>query len=84
EAYMTEPDEFFDVMDLPGKFERADDARVEPRFDWHKYTVKSFMDGRLVRLEDDIGDSPLRIISLEQDSRYTTTPFFSIIDGRMV
>ncbi|OOF29371.1 glycosyl hydrolase family 26 [Salinivibrio sp. IB872] len=84
EAYMTEPDEFFDVMDLPGKFERADDARVEPRFDWHKYTVKSFMDGRLVRLEDDIGDSPLRIISLEQDSRYTATPFFAIIDGRMV
>ncbi|WP_158075253.1 hypothetical protein [Salinivibrio kushneri] len=42
------------------------------------------MDGRLVRLEDDIGDSPLRIISLEQDSRYTATPFFAIIDGRMV
>ncbi len=84
EAYMTEPDEFFDVMDLPGDFERASDVRAEPRREWHEYSVKSLMDGRLVRLEDQRGMSPVRYGSDELDSITSLDPFFSIIDGRMV
>ncbi|OOE49107.1 glycosyl hydrolase family 26 [Salinivibrio kushneri] len=84
EAYMTEPDEFFDVMDLPSKFEHADDADVKPRREWHEYTVKSYMDGKLVKLEDERGMSPLRINSKKLDWVYYTNPFFAIIDGRMV
>ncbi|OOF34599.1 glycosyl hydrolase family 26, partial [Salinivibrio costicola subsp. alcaliphilus] len=84
EAYMTEPEEFFDVMDIPGDFGRADDAHVKPRREWHEYTVKSYMDGRLIKLEDEIGESPLRISSTEKNFRYTYKPLFTIIDGRMV
>ncbi|OOE41854.1 glycosyl hydrolase family 26 [Salinivibrio kushneri] len=84
EAYMTEPDEFFDVMDLPGKFEHADDADVKPRREWHEYTVKSYMDGKLVKLEDERGMSPLRINSKKLDWVYYTNPYFAIIDGRIV
>ncbi|OOE49108.1 glycosyl hydrolase family 26 [Salinivibrio kushneri] len=84
EAYMVGPNEYFEVKDIPGKFERADDAHVKPRREWHEYTVKSYMDGKLVKLEDQRGHSPLRILSVEQNSLYSTTPLFSIIDGRMV
>ncbi|OOE87514.1 glycosyl hydrolase family 26 [Salinivibrio siamensis] len=84
EAYMTEPDEFFDVIDFPDMFERAEDAEVQPRREWHEYTVISVMGGRLVKLEDERGHSPLRILSIEQNTINTQTPYFSIIDGRMV
>ncbi|OOE54488.1 glycosyl hydrolase family 26 [Salinivibrio kushneri] len=84
EAYMTEPDEFFDVMDIPGDFERAKDAAVVPRREWHEYTVKSYMGGKLVKLEDQRGHSPLRISSQESGWINSFLPLFSIIDGRMV
>ncbi|OOE46008.1 glycosyl hydrolase family 26 [Salinivibrio kushneri] len=84
EAYMTEPDEFFDVMDLPGDFERASDVQAEPRREWHEYSLKSLMDGRLVRLEDQRGMSPIRYGSDELDLITSLDPYFAIIDGRMV
>ncbi|WP_284509805.1 glycosyl hydrolase family 26 [Salinivibrio costicola] len=74
EAYMVGPNEYFEVKDIPGKFERADDVHVKPRREWHEYTVKSYMDGRLIKLEDEIGESPLRISSKEKDFRYITNP----------
>ncbi|MCG9785509.1 hypothetical protein L1D52_24760 [Vibrio brasiliensis] len=42
------------------------------------------MDGRLVRLKDKRDHSPLRIGSDKQKVGTTFTPYFSLIDGRVV
>jgi hypothetical protein len=84
EAYYSSPDEFFDAISFKSAFERASDAAVRPRREWHEYTFKSFMGGRLVRLEDSRSHSPLRIGSKEKDLVTSITPYFSMIDGRIV
>ncbi len=84
EAYYSTPDEFFDVIRFKSSFEEATDAEVEPRREWHEYKLKSYMGGRLVRLEDTRGHSPLRIGSTKNNFIYTVKPYFSMIDGRIV
>ncbi|HFC9432867.1 TPA: glycosyl hydrolase family 26, partial [Vibrio cholerae] len=84
EAYYSTPDEFFDVIRFKSSFEEATDAEVEPRREWHEYKLKSYMGGRLVRLEDTRGHSPLRIGSTKNNFIYTVKPYFSMIDGRVV
>ena len=84
EAYYSSPDEFFDVVGFESTFERYTDGAVRPRKEWHEYTFKSFMGGRLVRLEDNRSSSPLMIGSTKEDYLFTVTPYFSMIDGRIV
>lgn len=84
EAYYSTPDEFFDVIRFKSSFEEATDAEVEPRREWHEYKLKSYMGGRLVRLEDMRNHSPLRIGSTKNNFIYTVKPYFSMIDGRVV
>ncbi|WP_418114323.1 glycosyl hydrolase family 26 [Vibrio scophthalmi] len=84
EAYFVDPEEFYNAVDFEGGFNDWDDAKVEPRRDWSEYKLKSYMGGRLVRLEDVRGHSPLRIGSDKADLIYSPTPFFSMIDGRVV
>jgi hypothetical protein len=84
EAYYSSADEFFEQVGFESKFNSADDAAVKPRREWTEYTLKSYVGGRLVRLEDKYNDSPLQITSKSQDRREIYTPYFSIIDGRVV
>ena len=42
------------------------------------------MDGKLVRLEDERESSPLRIWSVKNDVEFTVTPYFSLLDNRIV
>nr|WP_254318907.1 glycosyl hydrolase [Vibrio cholerae] len=84
EAYYSTPDEFFDAVGFESTFERYGDGEVRPRREWHEYKLKSYMGGRLVRLEDTRGHSPLRIGSTKNDLVYSPTPYFSMIDGRVV
>ncbi|EEZ00728.1 hypothetical protein VOA_000795 [Vibrio sp. RC586] len=84
EAYYSTPDEFFDAVGFESTFERYGDGEVRPRREWHEYKLKSYMGGRLVRLEDTRGHSPLRIGSTKNDLVYSPTPYFSMIDGRIV
>ncbi|MCG9753191.1 glycosyl hydrolase family 26 [Vibrio brasiliensis] len=84
EAYYSTPDEFFDALGFESTFKRFGDGEVRPRREWHEYTLESFMDGRLVRLKDKRDHSPLRIGSDKQKVGTTFTPYFSLIDGRVV
>ncbi|WP_069447319.1 glycosyl hydrolase family 26 [Vibrio scophthalmi] len=84
EAYFVEPEEFYNAVAFEDKFGKWEDAQAEPRRDWSEYKLKSYMGGRLVRLEDVRGHSPLRIGSDKADLIYSPTPFFSMIDGRVV
>jgi hypothetical protein len=84
EAYYSTPDEFFDAVGFESTFNKYDDAQVAPRREWNEYSLKSFMGGKLVRLEDMRESSPLRIWSMEEDVEFTITPYFSLIDGRVV
>ena len=84
EAGYSTPDDFFDALGFEETFERYEDGRVEPHREWKEYTLESVMGGRLVRLEDKTGRSPLRINSDKKNLSYTVTPYFSFIDGRLV
>jgi len=84
EAYYSTPDEFFDALGFESTFNANEDAHVAPRREWHEYSLKSFMGGKLVRLEDMRESSPLRIWSEQNDLEFTVTPYFSLIDGRVV
>ncbi|MGY2573345.1 glycosyl hydrolase family 26 [Vibrio sp. C8] len=84
EAYNSTPDEFFDALGFESTFKENDDAQVAPRREWNEYSLKSYMDGKLVRLEDMRESSPLRIWSEQKDLEFTVTPYFSLIDGRIV
>jgi hypothetical protein len=84
ETYYSSPEEFFDAVGFESTFERYTDGAVRPRKEWHEYTFKSFMGGRLVRLEDNRSSSPLMIGSTKEDYLFTVTPYFSMIDGRIV
>ncbi|MGY2573343.1 glycosyl hydrolase family 26 [Vibrio sp. C8] len=84
EAYNSTPDEFFDALGFESTFNEYDDAQIDPRREWSEYTLESFMDGRMVRLKDKRDHSPLRVSS-EKLRRVTSyTPYFSLIDGRIV
>ena len=85
EAYYTSPEAFFNAVGFESTFERyGDDGKVKPRQEWYDYQLKSFMGGRLFRLEDKRSQSPLRIGSVKKDWFFTVTPYFSLIDGRVV
>ena len=85
EAYYTSPEAFFNAVGFESTFERyGDDGKVKPRQEWYDYQLKSFMGGRLFRLEDKRSHSPLRIFSKEKDRVFSVTPYFSLIDGRVV
>ncbi|ANU39445.1 hypothetical protein VSVS05_04410 (plasmid) [Vibrio scophthalmi] len=84
EAYFVDPEEFYYAVNFEGGFNDWDDAKVEPRRDWSEYKLRSYMGGRLVQLADIRDHSPLRIGSDKEDLIYSPTPFFSMIDGRVV
>lgn len=84
EAYYSTPDEFFDALGFESTFERFGDGEVRSRREWPEYKLESFMDGRLVRLKDQREHSPLRIGSDTKKQGTTFTPYFSLIDGRVV
>ncbi|MGF1768630.1 hypothetical protein L4D06_14775 [Enterovibrio makurazakiensis] len=52
--------------------------------DWSLYDFVSYKNGRLFRLEDPDGQSPLRIGKKEEESYITYNPLFSYIDGKLV
>lgn len=84
EAYYSTPDDFFDALGFESTFNEYEDAQIDPRREWPEYTLESFMGGRLVRLKDQRDHSPLRVSS-EKLRRVTSyTPYFSLIDGRVV
>jgi len=84
EAYYSTPDEFFKAVGFESDFNKYEDAEVDARREWYDYTLESFMGGRLVRLKDNRSHSPLRISSEKLDRVTTYTPYFSLIDGRVV
>jgi len=84
EAYYSTPDEFFNALGIESTFKENEDAQVAPRREWNEYSLKSYMGGKLVRLEDIRESSPLRIWSKQKDLEFTVTPYFSLINGRIV
>ncbi|CAM3201225.1 Uncharacterised protein [Vibrio fluvialis] len=84
DGYFSSADEFYKGVAFEPTFKEWDDAAVRPRRDWSEYTLESRMDGRLVRLKDKRGHSPLRIGSTKNDLVTSPTPYFSMIDGRVV
>jgi hypothetical protein len=84
DGYFSSADEFYKGVAFEPTFKEWDDAAVRPRRDWSEYILESRMDGRLVRLADKRGHSPLRIGSTKNDLVTSPTPYFSMIDGRVV
>ncbi|ASW83410.1 MULTISPECIES: glycosyl hydrolase family 26 [Vibrio] len=84
DGYFAKPEDFYDAVEFEDTFATYPDAKVKPRRDWSEYQFKSYMDGRLVRLMDKKSSSPLRITSAKNDLERTFTPYFSMIDGRVV
>lgn len=84
EAYQSTPEEFFKAVGIEQSMNDAEDVNVLDPRNWDQYKLKSFMGGKLVRLEDVRGQSPLRVGSPSKDWMNSFTPYFSIIDGRLV
>ncbi|EPS5409598.1 glycosyl hydrolase family 26, partial [Vibrio cholerae] len=84
DGYFSKPEVFYDMVGFEEKFNQWEDAEVEPRRDWSEYSLKSYMGGRLVRLEDTRSHSPLRIGSNKSNKIVSILPYFSMIDGRIV
>ncbi|KEA65586.1 hypothetical protein ADIMK_0212 [Marinobacterium lacunae] len=84
EGYQSTPEEFYSAVAIESGFSLYEDVVVKPIGDWGDYKLKSFMGGKLVRLENSRGSSPLRIFSESHDWLRTFTPYFSLIDGRLV
>ncbi|ELV8684017.1 glycosyl hydrolase family 26 [Vibrio fluvialis] len=84
DGYFSTPEDWFDAVGFVTKFSQWEDSIVEPRRDWSEYRLESRMDGRLVRLKDKRGHSPLRIGSDKNDKIVSVLPYFSMIDGRVV
>ncbi|MGL5109884.1 MAG: glycosyl hydrolase family 26, partial [Vibrio ordalii] len=84
DGYFAKPEDFYDAVGFEEKFSQYPDAQVEPRKDWSEYNLESHMDGRLVRLKDKRSHSPLRIGSVKMNLISSPTPYFSMIDGRVV
>ncbi|GHZ84914.1 glycosyl hydrolase family 26 [Vibrio cholerae] len=84
DGYFSKPEDFYEAVGFENTFAEYPDAKVKPRRDWSEYKLESHMDGRLVRLYDKKSSSPLRVISKTNDLERTFTPYFSIIDGRVV
>ncbi|CAG9297768.1 glycosyl hydrolase family 26 [Celerinatantimonas diazotrophica] len=80
EAGQSSPDEFFDVIGYQDAFNNHE--KVLEHRDWSIYKLKSYAGGRLVRLEDNYGNSPLRTLLNKTITNFT--PYFSIINGRVV
>ncbi len=84
DGYFSKPEDFYEAVGFENTFAEYPDAKVKPSRDWSEYKLESHMDGRLVRLYDKKSSSPLRVISKTNDLERTFTPYFSIIDGRVV
>lgn len=84
DGYGSTPDEIFNAIGFESDFERYSDLKADPIEEWNNYVLKSYAGGRLVRLENDISDSPLRVSSDEENWVINYTPYFSLIDGRVV
>ena len=84
DGYFANPEDFYGAGDVESKFSKWEDAAVRDRKDWSEYALESYMGGRLVRLMDNRSHSPLRIGSTKNDLIYSITPYFSMIDGRVV
>ncbi|GHZ84581.1 glycosyl hydrolase family 26 [Vibrio cholerae] len=84
DGYFSKPEDYYDMVGFEEKFNQWEDAEVEPRRDWSEYSLKSYMGGRLVRLEDTRSHSPLRIGSNKSNKIVSILPYFSMIDGRIV
>ena len=84
DGYFSSPNDFFNSLAIESKFNESSDTVVQSPREWSEYTLKSFMGGKLVRMEDKRGHSPLRILSEDNNWVYTITPYFSIIDDRVV
>ncbi|TCK59127.1 hypothetical protein EV690_1295, partial [Celerinatantimonas diazotrophica] len=81
EAGQSSPDEFFDVIGYQEELNNKQ-VKVLNHTDWKGYKLKSYADGKLVQLYDQHGDSPLR--TQVGETITTFTPYFSIINGRVV
>ncbi|WP_017005444.1 hypothetical protein [Enterovibrio norvegicus] len=84
EAYLSTPEDFFNAIGIESGFEKSGDTVLIPMRNWEEYTLKTYADGKLFRLEDVNEQSPLRIGSPSEDWTRTFTPYFSMIDGRVV
>ncbi|CAG9297766.1 glycosyl hydrolase family 26 [Celerinatantimonas diazotrophica] len=81
EAGQSSPEEFFDVIGYQAHLD-VKKVQVLDHVDWSHYKLASYADGKLVQLKDDYDDSPLRTQVGDIITSYT--PYFSIINGRVV
>ncbi|MFM2478671.1 glycosyl hydrolase family 26 [Celerinatantimonas sp. MCCC 1A17872] len=81
EAGQSSPDEFFDAIGFKDDLTQSG-AVVKSPENWQDYTLESYADGKLVRLKDKHGSSPLRVVADGMETTYK--PYFSIINGRVV
>ncbi|WP_051563794.1 hypothetical protein [Enterovibrio calviensis] len=84
DGYGSTPDEIFNAIGIESKYERYKDIIFEPIGEWADFKLVTYAGRRLVRLENARGHSPLRVSSDELDAITSFTPYFSIIDGRVV
>ncbi|MFM2477847.1 glycosyl hydrolase family 26 [Celerinatantimonas sp. MCCC 1A17872] len=81
EAGQSSPDDFFDAIGYQAHLD-VKKVQVLDHVDWSHYKLASYADGKLVQLKDDYDDSPLR--TQVGDTITSYTPYFSIINGRVV
>ncbi|EAA9550942.1 hypothetical protein OY03_002750 [Salmonella enterica subsp. enterica] len=77
------PDIVFESYDLP---KNVLDANLTPiDLEWKKYKLTTYCNGRVFRLSSGIYEnSPLRLKNKNDEIVYSYTPYFSIINGKVV
>lgn len=82
EAGQSTPDNFFNAIGFESDLTESGAHVLFPQ-DWSDYSLKTYAGGKLVRLEDKDGVSPLQV---ENRDGVTTDyrPYFSLINGKIV
>ena len=76
-------DLFFSTYDFDHDFKTCKGA---VKIDFSKYSLKSYRGGRLIQLQDENDDSPLKLRRTNSDTHELTSynPFLSLINGQIV
>lgn len=62
--------------------EALDDGKTAMPIEWEQYEIKFYKGGRLIRLEDSSGRTPLKLE--DTDTVFSYNPYLSLVNGKLV
>lgn len=74
-----EPHEYWLTIGIE---DAIDEGKTAMPIEWEQYEIKFYKGGRLIRLEDSLGRTPLKLE--DKDTIFSYNPYLSLINGKLV